>query len=48
MSKTELQSLLGHMSFAARAIRGARTFSRIFIDRLVKITNAGTDMDSTT
>lgn len=44
MSKTQLQSLLGHMSFASRAIRGVRTFSRIFIDRLVKISNCGVKM----
>lgn len=30
----ELQSLFGHMTFASRAVHGARTFSRIFIDAL--------------
>lgn len=44
MSKTQLQSLLGRMSFALRAIRGARTFFRIFIDRLVKFGNMGMAM----
>jgi len=32
VSKKELQALVGHMSFASRAIFGARTFARIFVD----------------
>lgn len=34
ITKTELQKIVGHMSFAARAVHGARTFTRPFIDAL--------------
>ena len=37
LTKKELEVLVGHMSFAARAIYGARTFSRIFIDVMCKL-----------
>lgn len=32
--KTELQRLIGHRTFASRAVYGARAFSRIFIHAL--------------
>ena len=34
ITKHELQILVGHMSFASRAIHGARAFTRIFIDEI--------------
>lgn len=34
VSKFDLQKLVLHMNFAARAVHGARTFTRIFIDAL--------------
>lgn len=34
VTKRELQVIVGHMTFASRAIYGARTFTRIFIDAL--------------
>ena len=37
VSRKELEVIVGHMSFAARAIYGARTFSRIFIDVMNKL-----------
>ena len=37
VTRKELEVIVGHMSFAARAIYGARTFSRIFIDVLNKL-----------
>lgn len=37
ITKRELQVLVGHMTFAAKAIYGARLFSRIFIDVLTAL-----------
>ena len=37
VTKRELQVLVGYMSFAAKGIYGARTFTRIFIDAMVKL-----------
>ena len=37
VTKKELQVLIGHMSFAAKAIYGARTFMIIFIDAMSKL-----------
>ena len=37
VTRKELEILVGHMSFAARAIYGARTFSRLFIDVMNKL-----------
>lgn len=37
ITKRQLQVLAGHMDFAANAIYGARTFSRIFIDALAAL-----------
>lgn len=34
LTKRELQVITGHMCFAAKAVHGARTFSRLFIDEL--------------
>lgn len=34
INKLELQQIVGHMSSAARAINGALTFTRIFVDTL--------------
>lgn len=36
-TKREVQMLIGHMSFAAKAIYASRPFSRIFIDVLLKL-----------
>jgi len=41
VSKVELQQIVGHMSFAARAVYGARTFSRIFVDALSTLEKPG-------
>lgn len=37
LTKKELETIVGHFSFASRAIHGARTFSRIFIDKLCRL-----------
>lgn len=37
MTKVELQRNVGHMNFAARAVYGARTFTRPFIDALTTL-----------
>ena len=34
ITKRELQVIVGHMTFASRAVYGARTFTRIFIDAM--------------
>lgn len=37
LTKRELQVILGHMCFAAKAVYGAKTFSRLFIDELARL-----------
>lgn len=37
ITRKELEVLVGHMSFASRAIYGGRTFTRIFIDAMWKL-----------
>ena len=37
ITKHELQVLIGHMSFASRALYGARPFTRLFIDEMSKL-----------
>ena len=37
LTRKDLEVIVGHMSFAARAVYGARTFSRIFIDVMNKL-----------
>lgn len=40
LSKKELEVIVGHMSFASKAVFGARTFTRIFIDAMHRLRNA--------
>lgn len=41
LSKRDLHVVSGHMCYAAKAVYGARTFSRLFIDELVKLNKLG-------
>lgn len=39
VTKRELQVLVGHMSLAAKAVYGARTFARLFVNQLSKLSH---------
>lgn len=40
ITKKQLQVLIGHLSFDTKATHGARTFTRLFIDVMVKLKHA--------